>query len=722
MARRRDTPVDKAALRKQAEARLKEKMHLSQGPNEPSAEETQRLVHELQVHQIELEMQNEELMAARAELEIGLERYSDLYNFAPVGYLTLDSKGTIQKVNLTGAGMLGLECARLVGTRLGVFVSTELQHAFANFLRDVFAGQSKATCEVTIRPPKGAPLSVHIEATATEDSGGECRAVLIDVTERKRGEEALQRSQERFRNLFQSMDEAFALCEMINDQAGRPIDFRYLEVNSAFARQTGLSVDQVLGKTVKEVIPDIEPRWIEFYDRVVRTGLPDRLEGRVDRLGRQLAVHAWRADSNRFASAFSDVTAQRQTEEQLRVAQRMEAIGRLAGGIAHDFNNLLTVIINYAGFALDDVEGQSPLRAHLTEVCKAAERAATLTRQLLAFSRKQVMHPHVLDLNTIILGMEGMLRSLLGEDIAVSVARAVGLGKVMADPGQVEQVVMNLAVNARDAMPNGGTLTIETANTEIDEAGASSFPGIKPGPHVRLTVTDTGCGMDENTRMQLFEPFFTTKKTGKGTGLGLATVYGIVRQSSGAIWVRSEPSKGTTFTVLLPRELSVTETAVRAATIPTSAAATETILVVEDEEAVRSLVKRILSSAGYTVLTAVNGGEALRLCEQQQGALHLVLTDVVMPEMGGKELADHLKERYPDLRVLFMSGYTKEAILDRGVLGPGTHFIGKPFSPADLRRIVREVLDSETSPDRSNDNPRCSPLVDESSSRARRLT
>jgi two-component system, cell cycle sensor histidine kinase and response regulator CckA len=519
---------------------------------------------------------------------------------------------------------------------------------------------------------------------------------LVDITERKLGEEALQLSQERYRNLFQSMDEGFMLCEMIDDKAGRPVDFRLLEMNSAFGRNTKLGLDQVLGRTVKEFLPNIEPSWIDFCVRVVQTGLPERLEGRVEGLGRQVSAHAWRADSKRIAIAFTDVTALRQSEDQLRIAQRMESIGRLAGGIAHDFNNLLTVILNYTGFAVDEMAGEAPSRAHLAEVSKAAERAATLTRQLLAFSRKQVMQPQVLDLNKIIAGMEGMLRSLLGEDLVLSVVPAMGLAHVMADPGQVEQVVMNLAVNARDAMANGGRLTIETANTEVDEAGARSFPGLRPGPHVRLTVTDTGTGMDEKTRTQLFEPFFTTKRTGKGTGLGLATVYGIVRQSEGAIGVRSEPGEGTTFTVLLPRELSVTPTPVRTATVPAQPAGAETILVVEDEAAVRKLVERILRSTGYTVLTAASGAEALQVCQQQQGAVHLVLTDVIMPEMGGRDLAGHLKQLYSHMRVVFMSGYTREAIQDRGVLEPGMHFIGKPFSPAELRHIVRQVLDGET--------------------------
>jgi CheY-like chemotaxis protein len=263
----------------------------------------------------------------------------------------------------------------------------------------------------------------------------------------------------------------------------------------------------------------------------------------------------------------------------------------------------------------------------------------------------------------------------------------------MADPGQVEQVVMNLAVNARDAMPKGGKLTIETVCVDLDEAYASQHAEVKPGPYVMLSVTDTGCGMDEQTRARLFEPFFTTKRTGKGTGLGLATVYGIVQQSGGSIWVDSEPDKGTTFEVYFPRELSANETSVRAPLFTACVAGSETILVVEDEEAVRNLAKRILSGAGYTVLAAANGSEALLICERHPGAVHLMVTDVVMPQMSGKDLAERLVKLYPTLRVLYMSGYTDDAIGHHGVLDPGTHFIGKPFNAADLTRMVREVLD-----------------------------
>jgi PAS domain S-box-containing protein len=380
-------------------------------------------------------------------------------------------------------------------------------------------------------------------------------------------------------------------------------------------------------------------------------------------------------------------------EAQLRGSQKMEAIGRLAGGVAHDFNNLLSVIISYAGFARDSVRESDPLHADILQILKAAERAASLTRQLLAFGRKQLLQPQVLDLNKVVGDMEGMLRRLLGEDVELAIAFAPDLGVTLADPGQIEQVVMNLAVNARDAMPGGGKLTIDTANVELDEAYASQHVATKPGSYVALSVTDTGCGMDEKTQARLFEPFFTTKEPGKGTGLGLATVYGIVKQSGGNIWVYSEPGKGTTFKVYLPWELGGVIVESRPSRAVTPAGGHETILVVEDEEVVRKLARRILVSAGYMVLTAANGGEAILTCEQYRGPIHLMLTDVVMPKMSGKELGDRLAKVRPDLRVLYMSGYTDNAIVHHGVLDPGTRFVGKPFNAADLTRAVREALD-----------------------------
>ena len=384
-------------------------------------------------------------------------------------------------------------------------------------------------------------------------------------------------------------------------------------------------------------------------------------------------------------------------KEQLQVAQKMEAVGRLAGGVAHDFNNLLAVILSYADFAGQSLREGDPLRGDIEEIRKAGQRAASLTRQLLAFSRKQVLDPKVLELNRVAADLEKMLRRLIGEDIDLLQVLAPDLGLVKADSGQIEQVIMNLVVNARDAMPSGGKLTIETANVELDEEYAARHVGVKPGSYVLLAVSDTGCGMDAATRQRLFEPFFTTKEKGKGTGLGLSTVYGIVKQSGGNVCVYSEPGKGTTFKTYLPRVLEEQAPMVTTRTQERPAVGTETILVVEDEEAVRNLTARILRAAGFKVLVASHGGQALLECEKFPGEIHLLLTDVVMPQMSGPELAARLDKVRPGLRVLYMSGYTDDAIVHHGVLAPGTKFIGKPFNAVDLALKVRDVLDEHSS-------------------------
>ncbi|MCA9524404.1 MAG: PAS domain S-box protein [Myxococcales bacterium] len=389
-----------------------------------------------------------------------------------------------------------------------------------------------------------------------------------------------------------------------------------------------------------------------------------------------------------------DAERERQlAEEQLAMSQRLEAVGRLAGGLAHDFNNLLSVIICYASFAADALSQPNPVRDDVLEVLSAAERAAGLTRQLLAFSRKQVLQPEVLDLNAIISAIESMLRPLLGEDVEIVLGLADDLGRVRADPGQLEQVIMNLAVNARDAMPLGGKLIIETRNVELDESYAASHVSVKAGHHVLLSVSDTGIGMQAETLAQVFEPFFTTKERGKGTGLGLSMVYGIVKQSNGNIWAYSEPGIGTTFKIYLPR-IAEQPARARRRPQPTVATGTETVLIVEDEDAVRRLAERILRGAGYDVHVAARGDEALRVCDELDGALDLLLTDVVMPQMSGRALAERLVERFPGLEVVYMSGYTDDAIAQHGILELGTRFVGKPFSAAELTRIVREALDT----------------------------
>ena len=383
----------------------------------------------------------------------------------------------------------------------------------------------------------------------------------------------------------------------------------------------------------------------------------------------------------------------RAAEERLFLSQKLEAIGRLAGGVAHDFNNILGVITGYGELAQRQLGPEHPAGPRVDQMMKAAERAASLTRQLLAFSRNQVMQPKLLDLNDLVADVEKMLGRLIGEDVDLVVHPAPGLGTVRADPGQIEQIILNLAVNARDAMPKGGSLTLETANVDLDEDYCAAHPPMKPGRYVMLAVSDTGVGMDEETQHRVFEPFFTTKPEGQGTGLGLATVYGIVKQSGGYIWLYSEPGRGTTLRAYLPRVDEPAETARPVGPPAEAPRGHETILVVEDTETLREVIRETLEERGYTVLLASNGEEALALARERDGPIDLLLTDVVMPKLGGGDLARLLSALRSGMRVLYMSGYTNGAISQHGVLGGGVMLLEKPFTGSTLARAVREALD-----------------------------
>ena len=389
-----------------------------------------------------------------------------------------------------------------------------------------------------------------------------------------------------------------------------------------------------------------------------------------------------------------DITERKALEMQLLQAQKMEAVGLLAGGVAHDFNNVLTAIGGYAELVREDLPGEDARRHDVEEILRATERAATLTRQLLAFSRRQVLAPRVLDLNGVVAGVDNMLRRLIGADVELRTALGPVLGAVRADPGQLEQVIMNLVVNARDAMPRGGKLTIETANAELDESYALEHPSVVAGPYVMLAVSDSGVGMDAATQARIFEPFFTTKEKGKGTGLGLATVYGIVKQSGGNIWLYSEPGRGTTFKIYLPRVDQPPEQPAAAPAPRAAPRGSETVLLVEDDEAVRALARKMLAAHGYTVLAAASGAEALKLAADHTGPIHLLVTDVVLPGMSGRELATRFQSVRPGLKVLYTSGYTDDAVVHHGVLDPGIAFLQKPFTSGTLARKVRETLDS----------------------------
>jgi PAS domain S-box-containing protein len=411
----------------------------------------------------------------------------------------------------------------------------------------------------------------------------------------------------------------------------------------------------------------------------------------AERIGNQIAGAV--ANAQLFSERKRMEEEKEEIQEQLRQSQKMEAIGRLAGGIAHDFNNLLTIIKGYSQLSLLDLKEGDPLLKNIEEIQKAADRATTLVRQLLAFSRRQVMEMIVIDLNSLIRDLDKMLRRVIGEDIVLMTLLTEDLGRVKGDPGQIEQVIMNLAVNARDAMPTGGKLIIETVNSELDENFVHGHLGVTPGPYVMLSVSDSGSGMKQEVREKIFEPFFTTKERGKGTGLGLSTVYGIVKQSGGHIWVYSEPGHGTTFKIFFPRideAPDIIKLKTGSGELPRGS---ETVLVVEDEKEVRSLASNVLKRQGYRVLEASNGGIAFLLCEQHQSPIDLMLTDVVMPEMNGRELAERVAGLHPEMKVLFMSGHTDDAIVQHGILEKHVNYIQKPFTVENLARKVREVLE-----------------------------
>ncbi|OFW55785.1 MAG: hypothetical protein A2133_02935 [Actinobacteria bacterium RBG_16_64_13] len=671
--------------------------------------------------------------------------------------------------------------------------------------------------EFCICRPDGAARTLITTGKPQLDATG--KAVLLkgthqDITEYRRIEED-------YRTLFREMLDGFALHEIICDKQGNPVDYRFLAVNPAFERMTGLMGEGIVGRTVMEVLPGTERHWIETYGKVALTGAPAFFENYHAQLEKHFQVTAFRPAPNQFACIFADVTERTRAEEALRESgakisgildnirvgvslispkmeilelnplmrerfpgvdlgrlpicyrtfndppreavcdycptiktlqdglvheattqtpvagavrnyrvvsspicdasgevtaaiemvedvteslaleaqllqsQKMESVGRLAGGVAHDFNNMLGVILGHAEMALEHTGPAEPLYADLTEIRKAAERSADLTRQLLAFARKQTVAPRVLDLNEAVAGMLKMLERLIGEDIELDWQPGTDLWSVRVDPSQVGQVLTNLCVNARDAIAGVGRVAIATRNSTLDTAYCAARVGVVPGEYVELTVSDNGRGMEKETIGRLFEPFFTTKGVGEGTGLGLATVYGIVKQNKGFIEVESELGEGSTFTIYLPRHTAMDEPVeMESAPVP-AARGQETILLVEDEPAILKLTTRMLESRGYTVVAASTPGEAIRLAREHPGEIHLLMTDVVMPEMNGRDLAKNLLALYPQMRRLFMSGYSTEVIAHQGVLEEGTHFIQKPFSSQDVSIQVRLALDRE---------------------------
>ncbi len=497
------------------------------------------------------------------------------------------------------------------------------------------------------------------------------------------------------REVLDSLQEG---CQVIG------FDWRYLYVNDALVQQGRLAREELLGRTMMECYPGLESQ--PFFS-VLQTSMAARAPGRVE-IEFEFAdgsagtfdlrvvpvpdgICVLSLDTTEIKRAEATL---RRNEEQLRQAQKMEAVGLLAGGVAHDFNNILSVILSYSQLLLGDLKEGEPMWNDVEQIHRAGARAADLTRQLLSFSRHQVIESKVLDLNDVLVGVDKMLQRVLGAHIDLVSRPAPSLGRVRADRGSIEQVVMNLAINARDAMPTGGKLTIETADVVLDEEYARGHLGVKPGPYVMLAVTDTGVGMDKATVGRIFEPFFTTKGAGKGTGLGLSTVFGILQRSGGSIWVYSEPGRGTTFKAYLPCVDAVVDVE-RATVAPLDLRGSETVLLVEDDEQVRVIVREILRKSGYHVIETRNAGEALLHAEKDPEEIHLLLTDVVMPQMSGPELAARLEVLRPRMKVLCMSGYTDDSVVRHGVIEAHMAFVQKPITPDALTIKVREVLDGD---------------------------
>jgi two-component system, cell cycle sensor histidine kinase and response regulator CckA len=641
---------------------------------------------------IEREMLEAENRRARRRAEESLkaseEELSGLFAALTDVVLVLDREGRYLKVAPTGSNLLYLPSSELIGKTLQEVFPQKEADFFLTHIQLALVEGSTHRADYTMVVEGG--RQVWFDCSISPMTENSVVWIARDATDRKQSEDELRKSEERYRVLVENAH------DMIYEH---DLEGKYTSSNKAGERITGYSLAETLNLNISDIVA---PESMDAALQMIRRKLD----------GQPLTAHELEIiakDGSRVAVEVNtslvfqdqvavgiqgiarDVTERKKLEEQLRQSQKMEAIGQLAGGVAHDFNNLLTVIGGYSSMLLAKLTPDSPYRASIEEIKKAGDRAGSLTRQLLAFSRKQILQPKVLDLNTVVSDLEKMLRRLIGEDIDLLTVTDPNLGTVKADPGQIEQVLLNLAVNARDAMPEGGKLTVETSNAVLSKDYAR-LHGIPAGPYIMLAVSDTGCGMDQATQKRIFEPFFTTKKAGKGTGLGLATLFGIVNQSGGNVWVYSELGHGTTFKIYLPRVEDLADSG-ELPRVKSTPQGTETVLLVEDEEQVRAILSQILENQGYKVLSASHGEEALAI-SQQTGDIQLLITDVVMPQMSGRELAGRVVAERPSIRVLFMSGYTDDAIVRHGLLNDRLNFLQKPFDSATVARKVREVLDS----------------------------
>jgi len=621
-------------------------------------------------------------------------RYRGLLEAAPDAMVVVNQDGEIVLLNLQAERRFGYRRDELIGQKVKDIIPDGFaERLIADGTRsaaEALAQQIGTGIELTGRRKNGSEFPIEMMLSPLDGVEGILvTAAIRDITERKRREYDLSR--------------LAAVVESSHDAiVGLTPEGIILTWNYGAARIYGYTAGEARGRSIQfltpEEIPIEKPSLLEKVRRGETLEHYEAVRVRKDgtRIHISLTLSPIKDADGKvvgISSVARDVTESKNLEEMYRQAQKMEAVGQLAGGVAHDFNNLLGVILGYTGLLLERLEPGDAEFKSISEIQKAGDRAALLTNQLLAFSRKQVLQPKILDLNTVVAGAEKLLQRLIGENIALSVVLDPALGRIEADAGQLAQIIMNLAVNARDAMMSGGKLTIETANVEIDEEGALQLRGTKIGPHVMLTVTDTGCGMDAATKAHMFEPFFTTKEFGKGTGLGLSTVYGIVKQSGGSVWAYSEIGIGTSFKICLPRVSPTLETVAVSDRFEKIEGGSQTILVVEDEAALLEVTRRSLDAVGYAILVAQNPAEAIRISESHPGPIHLMVTDVIMPGMSGAQLATHLSATRPEMKILYVSGSTDDTIVRHGVLGPGLAFLQKPFSPKTLARKVSEVLE-----------------------------
>ncbi len=678
-------------LRSRAEEKLAEYLtgHKNQDYGKMSPEDLQILIHELEVHQIELEMQNDELLSAQLALTASRDRYADLYDFSPIGYLTINALNKIEEANLTAATMLMWDRSSLIDQRLTTFIADYDQDHFYFFIKQLKKTKQPQTVELNIKKADGLIFTACLEGIVTSSANQEpgCRISLSDISDRRRAEEALRQSEGELRNLFSQLTSVI----LVLDAEGRYI--KIAPTNPANPYRPSLDL---LNKKIHDVFPT---EMANNLLQKIRLSLKNQevigfeyhlnINSKVAWFDSQISP----LTENTVFWIANDITEHKMMEEQLRQSQKLEAFGQLAGGIAHEFNNMLTIITGFTELLMKRIPPTDSKYESLTQIMNASQRSATLTQQLLGFCRKQIIAPVTLNLNEIITKMETILQGFIREDIQFTKLLEPKLEFIRMDPGQIEEIIINLVANARDAMPSGGTLTLTTANVELDEFYILNQLGAHLGPHVVLIVSDTGSGISPANLSRIFEPFFTTKEIGGGTGLGLAMVHGVITQNAGHIEVHSELGKGTTFNIYIPSLKSSLPLSLPALVQEIELEGNKTILLVEDLVDLRSMMMIALIDKGYNVIEAGDGITGLQIAENHDGPIHLLITDVIMPKMGGRLLMQQLKTSHPETKILFISGYNDDILIREGIQCHDAHFLQKPFAPTVLYSKIRQILD-----------------------------